>query len=93
MSYAIIRDGKSIELTDEETYEAYRYQNKMFRMQDARYHVDELINDELNKKNLSKLKKLNEADIEILAERFLSKYDCNCDENTLWNSIIGDYIA
>lgn len=93
MGYAIIRDGKSIELTNGEVYAAYRYQENMFRMQDARSHIDELIENGLNEKKINKLKKLNDADVEILAERFLDEYDCNYDENTLWELIINDYIA
>ena len=98
MGYAIIRDGKSIELTNGEIYAAYRCQENMFRMQDARSHINELIINELvknevNEGKINKLKKLNESDIEILVERFLDKYDCNYDENTLWERVINNYIT
>lgn len=93
MGYVIIRDGESIELTNGEVYAAYRYQENMFRMQDARCHINELIKNEVNEGKINKLKKLNESDVEILAKRFLDKYDCNYDENTLWELIINDYIA
>ena len=93
MGYAIIRDGKSIELTHGEVSAAYRYQENMFRMQDARYHINKLIENRLNEGKIDKLKKLNEYDVKVLAERFLDKYDCNYDENTFWELIINDYIA
>lgn len=35
---------------------------------------------------------LNDADIEQISDCFQSKFDCNCDENTLWELVIDSYV-
>ena len=114
----IIRDGKTIELTDAEVENIYRFQERRYRLSDARAHVNDHIlrytdrNDDpwnmdittVTKKdarrNLSKrdikafhtLLAVTDDDLEYLADRFQSKFDCNCDENTLWDLIIEDFL-
>lgn len=39
-----------------------------------------------------KLLALTDDDLEYISDEFQSKFDCNCDENTLWSSIINDAI-
>lgn len=35
---------------------------------------------------------LNDADIEQISDCFQSKFDCNCDENALWELVIDSYV-
>lgn len=44
------------------------------------------------KEIFNKLISFDDDDYEYLADCFQSKFDCNCDENTLWNLIIDDYV-
>lgn len=44
------------------------------------------------KKTFHKLISYSDEDYEYLADRFQSKFDCNCNENTLWRFIINDYV-
>ena len=38
------------------------------------------------------LLKLDENDLDQISDLFQSRFDCNCDENTLWELVIDDYV-
>ena len=115
---SIIRDGNEFPLTNEEIENVYRFQEKRYRLQDAKTQVNRRIlsftersddpmnldrstvsDSDLNPytperyKNLfHSLLVLNDADIEQISDYFQSKFDCNCDENTLWELVIDGYV-
>ena len=114
----IIRDGKTIELTDDEIENIYRFQEQRYRLSDAKVHVNTYIlrytkrDDDpwimdiktitekdrtkgLSRKDIAKFHRLlamTNDDLEYMASEFQSRFDCNCDENTLWNIIIDDFL-
>lgn len=114
----IVRNGKTITLTDEEVENIYRYQEKRYRITDARHHVNNHIlrhtnrtddswnldvstitdNDLLenssedDKTKFHKLLNLTDDDLEDISDRFQSKFDCNCEENLLWDLVIDEYL-
>lgn len=114
----IVRDDKTIVLTDSEVENIYRYQERRYRLQDARVHVNDHIlrlttrnddywNLDLNTvsdadlpenasaaviKRFHTLLGFTDNDFESLSDEFQSRFDCNCDENTLWDSVINDYL-
>ncbi len=80
-----------IVLTKRDEEEIYRKVAKRHRAEDAERHVLELIeNGRADDKPI--LSVLDKDDFICLAERFLSKYDSNIDENSQWECLIEDYI-
>lgn len=65
------------DLTTEQIEAAYRYQDRAYRVQDTKNHVDNLV-PEIDKSHLTEDDYLN------IAEYFLDHYDCDIDENTQW---------
>ena len=116
---SIVRNGKRITLTEEEVENIYRFQERKYRLSDARHHVNDWIlrytnrkdddawnldastisdkdlSDNLSEKDICKfhtLLSISDDDLEYLSDKFQSSFDCNCDENTLWDFIIADYL-
>ena len=115
---SIIRDGNEIILTDDEIEKAYRFQEKRYRLMDARIQVNRQIlsfttrtddpatldlstvtDSDLNpytperyKTRFQALLKLDENDLDMISNLFQIRFDCNCDENTLWELVIDNYV-
>lgn len=64
----------------------YRKRELEYRSEDARRQIDEQVHEDIETKGI-----LREA-ADVLAERFIDKYDCNISENQLWSNIISDFI-
>lgn len=114
----IIRNGETITLTADEVNNIYRYQRELYRIADARHHVNAHIlqytdrNDESCELDLNtvsdedllpessendilkfhKLLNLTNDDLEALVECFEDRFDCNLDENSIWDNIIDEYL-
>lgn len=65
---------------------AYRKHELEYRTEDARRHIEEQIDD-----NDLTTKAILMESAEILAERFINKYDCNIPENYIWSNLIDQY--
>lgn len=115
---SIVRNDKLIILTEEEVENIYRFQERKYRLSDARHHVNDWIlrytnrkddawnldistisdkdlSDNLSEKSIHEfhtLLSIPDDDLEYLSDEFQSKFDCNCDENTLWDFVISDYL-
>ena len=74
-----IKNGISEYKTDKEIF---RHIQKLYRMDDAIRHCEDLGYDNLNS-----------DDIENIADTFLKNYDCNISENAQFENIIKNYVA
>lgn len=67
----------------EKQYVAYREQELEFRIEDAKNHVEDLYEGRVT---------LTEEEYIDIAKEFIERYDCNCDENSLFEWIIEGYV-
>lgn len=74
-----IKTGISEYKTDKEIF---RHIQKLYRMDDAIRHCEDLGYDNLNS-----------DDIENIADTFLKNYDCNISENAQFENIIKNYVT
>lgn len=72
----------------EAEYAAYRKVQHYFEFQDAMCQVEDY--DDLN--GTIWREKLTEGDYEVLVERYDDAYDCNINENALWEAVIETYV-
>lgn len=91
----IKREGKEYQLSEQELLAAYREQEKLFRLEDVRLHVNDLneweckdsygviITDHLQEMFLA-----DEGIQEDVLEKFDSLFDCNRAENDMWQDAI-----
>lgn len=90
MTMKITRDFGSgpytFELTPEEIEKAYRVQERIYRLEDARIHVDPYVESgDVPEKAVS-----DEA-LSDLVDLFFDRCDCNAPENDVWDLVIEEY--
>ena len=78
----ITRNETEYTLTAEELEAAYREQEKIYRIEDAKTHAEDIPGREVM---------FSEQDYEDMADRFFKVQDCNLDENSLWDAIVWDF--
>ena len=82
-------------LTTQQLEDAYRYQEMFYTIEDAKRQVEEYLEsynysiEYTDKKPI----KATEEDYENIAAYFLTGYDCNIDNNTLWLWAIETYFG
>lgn len=81
----IYRDGKEIELTAEETLNAYRETRLQFRIEDAVVAVENY--NDCNDTHY----KFDRKGYETIAQRFIDRYDCNQTENDMFYDIVREF--
>lgn len=67
----------------------YREIEHQYRLSDARNQYDEYIENTDDES----VREFDDADFEILTERFDDAFDCNISENNTWYTIIENYIS
>lgn len=95
--------GKTYEMTEEQIEAAFRYQERQYRKEDAKYQLDEFVYgcspDELNAidRQMQELSfrrwyKMEAADAYKLIDEILDRFDkifsCEIPENTIWENAI-----
>lgn len=84
----IIRDNKTIRLTNQELEAAYRERQKEYRMEDAESHCI----DYLRENEIILNEPLGSSDYEWLADGYARCRDSNLAENDVWKEIVSEYI-
>lgn len=100
-------NGLSYEMTREQIYAAYRYQDHLYMMEDAKRHLIQLVEcddeadmySEINEEKLKDFEEFYGITIEealgladVFVKCFEDRYDCNVDENSQWNEVIHEYL-
>lgn len=71
------------QLQEGKQFMAYCKQRLEFRTEDAKAHVENMYEGRVE---------LTEEEYKNIAKEFIEKYDCNCDENSLFEWIIEGYV-
>lgn len=77
-------------MTFEEKRKIYEEVQLYYRKEDARRHIEEMI--ESGVPYYLAAYELSDNDIERIAKTFIDDYDCDIDENSQWKNIILDMI-
>lgn len=89
--------GATYELNEDQIKAAYYHQQWQFRYEDAKNHIECLLNEvDDNKDDFKEEFGVNYDDLldcaDVIADRFLDEYDCDTPENDQFDSIIQDQI-
>lgn len=81
--FQVVTEKEYAQMLKEDQLMAYRKQELEFRIQDAKNHVEDLYEGKVT---------LTEEEYKEIAKEFLCRYDCNQDENSLFEWIIEGYV-
>lgn len=93
--FKAVTEGEYKQLQEEKRYKAYKKQELEFRTEDAKNHMEDSIEYYIEDEDEAKafLDSVPEEDYEYIAEQFIDRYDCNRNENDLFDWLIEEYVS